>query len=121
MGLFGLFKKKSKPELQQQTPWSEALSSGFQDQSGLAMEGQLKPLQPLESLRPEAMDKPGSINQAEMHTLLVKLDLITTKLDFINQRLAQLELALQGNTQQQTNESLAAAQRPPLQSAYQRW
>ncbi len=121
MGLFGLFKKKSRLEPQQQTPWAEALSTGFQDQSGFAMEGQLKPLQPLEHLRPEAMDKPGSIDQAEMHTLLVKLDLITTKLDFINQRLAQLELALRGNNQQQTNEPLATAQRQPLQSAYRRW
>ncbi|MEK6903633.1 MAG: hypothetical protein AABW64_03240 [Nanoarchaeota archaeon] len=120
MGFLGLFKKKSKAAPPEQTPWTEALSSGFQDQSGFGMEGQ-RPLQPLEHLRPEETDKPGSINQAEMHTLLVKLDLITTKLDFINQRLAQLELALQGNTQQQTREPVSTPQRQPTQSPYQRW
>lgn len=118
MGFFGLFKKKSNaPE--QPPPWLQP-TPGVSDANNFGFTDPLRPLQPLEQLRPPTTDNPGSISQAEIHTIAAKLDLIATKLDLLHQRLTQLEQSLQNN-----NPQALAQQRvvtfPQQPSTYRQW
>ena len=100
MGLFGLFKKKKQAEpaikhayAQQGGNWEH----GSVEQAAMQPEEQeaLRTLSPMEQLKPQTMDRPSSFNEAEMQTVLSKLDLISSRLEMINQRLINLEAAFQ--------------------------
>ena len=100
MGLFGLFKKKKQSEpaikhayAQESGNWEH----GSVEQAAMQPMEQkaLRGISPMEQLKPQAMDRPSSLNEAEMQTLLSKLDLISSRLEMINQRLINLERAFQ--------------------------
>ena len=115
MGLFGLFKKKKQPEPAIKHAYPQE-GGGWDYGSAEQAAGQqvaLEPLTPIEQLRPEAMDRPTSFNEAEMQTVLSKLDLINSRLEMINQRLEHIERAFP----QPVIETYQ--QRPPTQPARQ--
>lgn len=107
MAFFGLFGKKEEEEderlMRMRQGWR-----GREDEFG-------RPIGP-PNMRPPGMEFPHSLNEAEMHTIISKLDLISARLENLNIRLENLERALQlktGNPEQFQSSN-------PQQETYQR-
>ena len=100
MGLFGLFKKKKEPV--------PALPHAYPSGDQAFME----PIEPLAQLQPQPMDRPSSLSESEMHTILTKLDLISARLENISQRIANLEQGMHQGNQQPMRQAAQPRQLP---------
>ena len=97
MGLFGFFKKKKtvQPEL---APLGnqQPVDHGFPPGGNIDVNATYPSMPADMGLQPE---RPQSFNDSDMQHVLTKLDLISTQLQNVTQRLESLERLLQGQQQ----------------------